>query len=93
MYNLNVVKANKDTRTEKALFTDEAIYGEHATDKKIPLYVMGEADLFRTVSAPPMAEELVYLDGKVYVMNESASNKYVFGRFLSGTYVSAFKVN
>lgn len=93
MYNLNVVKANKDTRTEKALFTDEAIYGEHATDKKIPLYVMGEADLFRTVSAPPMAEEMVYLDGKVYIMNESASNKYIFGRFLSGAYVSAFKVN
>ena len=93
MYNLIVVKANKQTATTTDVFMDEELYDEHAMDKEIPLYVMGEADLFRTVSAPPMAEELVYLDGKVYVMNESASNKYLFGRFLSGTYVSAFKVN
>ena len=93
MYNLNVVKSNKETATTTNVFMKEELYGEHAMDKEIPLYVLGEADLFRTVSAPPMAEELVYLDGKVYVMNESASNKYVFGRFLSGTYVSAFKVN
>jgi hypothetical protein len=93
MYNLNVVKSNSQTKTTTDLFKDTELFDEHAIDKEIPLYVMGEADLFRTVKATPMAEEMVYLDGKVYIMNESASNKYIFGRFLSGAYVSAFKVN
>ena len=44
-----------------------------------------------TIQAPPMAEELVYLDGKIYIMNESACNKYIFGKFTYGYHVYAFK--
>ena len=40
-----------------------------------------------------MAEELVYKDGKVYIMNESASSKYIFGKFTSGNYVHTYKVD
>jgi hypothetical protein len=36
------------------------------------------------VAAPPMSEEIVYKDGLIYIMTESASNKYIFGKFMSG---------
>ena len=90
-YNLESVKAN--TKTTATVLKDKELYGDKALEKDIPLYIMGEAELTKTVSAPPMAEEMVCLDGKIYIMNESASNKYIFGRFLSGAYVSAYKVD
>jgi hypothetical protein len=31
-----------------------------------------------------MSEEIVYKDGLIYIMTESASNKYIFGKFMSG---------
>ena len=44
------------------------------------------------VTAPPMSEEIVYKDGAIYIMTESASNKYIFGKFMSGTYMYSYKV-
>ena len=58
---------------------------------EIPLYHVTNA--IDDVKAPPMAEELVYDDGKVYIMNESASAKYIFGKFTSGNYVHTYKVD
>ena len=52
---------------------------------------LDSASLVDTIQAPPMAEELVYLDGKIYIMNESACNKYIFGKFTSGYHVYAYK--
>jgi hypothetical protein len=43
-----------------------------------------------TIVAPPMAEELVVRDGKLLIMNESASMKYIFGKLTSGNHVWAF---
>ena len=40
--------------------------------------------LVTVLIAPPMAEELVYKDGKLMIMNESASMKYIFGKLTSG---------
>ena len=34
-----------------------------------------------------MSEEIVLIDGKLYQANESASNKYVFGKFTGGKYL------
>ena len=42
------------------------------------------------IKAPPMSEELVYLNGKIYIMNESACNKYIFGNLTSGRKVYAY---
>ena len=53
----------------------------------LPVYVLDAATLVETVEAPPMSEEIVYLDGKIWIMNESASNKYVFGKFTTGNYL------
>ncbi len=89
IYDMKGVKDNTKTTTD--IFKDKELFGDKALDKNVDLYVMGSEHLYKDVKAPPMAEELVYLDGKIYVMNESASKKYIFGRFLSGTYVNAYK--
>ena len=46
--------------------------------------------LVDVIKAPAMSEELVYLDGKIYIMNESACNKYIFGKLTSGLKVYAY---
>lgn len=61
----------------------EMIGSEH----NVPLYVIDSYTLVDTIEAPPMSEEIVYLDGKIWIMNESASNKYVFGKFTTGNYL------
>ena len=59
--------------------------------KNIPLYYLDSAALVDTVKAPPMSEEIVYLNGRIYIMNESASNKYIFGKFMSGKHLYSYK--
>lgn len=59
--------------------------------KEIPLLYLDSESLTDSVALPPMAEEIVCRDGKVYVMCESASNKYVFGKFIRGYQVYAFE--
>lgn len=56
--------------------------------QSVPLYYLDSAVLAETVIAPPMSEGLVYKDGEVYILYESASSKYLFGRlFCDGRYV------
>lgn len=56
----------------------------------IPIYYLDSSSLVEVIKAPPMAEELVYLDGKIYVLNESACNKYIFGKITTGFNVYAY---
>ena len=51
---------------------------------KVPLYSFDNNSLVYDYKIPPMSEELVLLDGELYVMCESASNKYIFGKFTGG---------
>ncbi|MBE6690082.1 MAG: hypothetical protein E7590_02205 [Ruminococcaceae bacterium] len=73
-----------------ALFQGVTESGESFAFANIPLFYLEESCLVETVKAPPMSEELVYLDGKIYIMNESASAKYIFGRITSGKKVFAY---
>lgn len=50
----------------------------------VPCYVIDSHDPEATVVAPPMSEELVYLDGRIIVFCESACNKYMFGKLTTG---------
>ena len=59
--------------------------------KGIQRFYLDSACLVDTITAPPMSEELVFLDNKIYVMSESACNKYIFGKFTSGFNVYAYK--
>ena len=62
-------------------------------DKKIPLIYLDSGCLTEDIVAPPMAEEIIYDDGTVYIMNESASAKYHFGKLTSGTHVYGYKMD
>ena len=58
----------------------------------VPLYYLCEDNLTQTVVAPPMAEELVYENGRVLILTESASMKYIFGKIMSGNFVHSFPI-
>ena len=57
-----------------------------------PTTVLDSACLTKTVTAPPMAEELVHENGRVIILCESASIKYVFGKFSSGNWLYSIPV-
>lgn len=47
--------------------------------------------LVSDIEAPPMAEEIVYHDGDIYIMTESASMKYIFGKITNGSWCYAYE--
>ncbi len=59
-------------------------------DNTLDIYYCDSDCLVRDVTAPPMSEEIVYKDGRIFIMTESASNKYIFGKFMSGRYIYSF---
>ena len=58
---------------------------------ELPWYYLEDNDVKDVISAPPMSEEIVFLNGKFYVMNESACNKYIFGKFTTGLWLYAYE--
>jgi hypothetical protein len=61
---------------------------------KVPLTYLDSKCLVRDIKAPPMAEEIIYMpDGEVYIMNESACTKYIFGNFTSGRRVYSYELD
>jgi hypothetical protein len=58
----------------------------------LPTYHLDSVSLVKEVEAPPMAEEMVYLDGKLFILNESACNKYIFGKLMSGNELYSYNV-
>ena len=57
--------------------------------KSVPLYAMDSASLIKDHKIAPMSEEMVFVDGKLLVLSESASSKYIFGRFTGGKWCYA----
>ena len=57
----------------------------------LELKYLDSSCLKSNVTAPFMSEEIVYKDGKIYIMTESASNKYIFGKFMSGMFLYSYK--
>ena len=51
--------------------------------KELPLYVFDSAPQKSAKKIAPMSEELIAVGGKLYIMCESASDKYIFGKFTS----------
>lgn len=52
--------------------------------KTLPLYALDSASLTSDYLIAPMSEEIVFVDGYLYVSSESASDKYIFGKFTGG---------
>lgn len=59
----------------------------------VPLYVLDSSTLIDDIELAPMAEEIVIVDGKLYTMCESATNKYIFGKFTSAKYCYATDIS
>ena len=49
---------------------------------EVPVWYLDSTTLEKDVTAPPMTEELAVKDGRVYILNESASVKYAFGNIM-----------
>lgn len=58
----------------------------------LPLYALDSAAQTACFRIAPMSEEIEFVDGKLYVMCESASNKYIFGKFTSAKWCYATDV-
>ena len=50
--------------------------------KEVPLYVLTEDNASKKTKIPPMSEEMVIVDGKMYILFEAASNRYQIGKLL-----------
>lgn len=79
IYDLNKIESSELCKTDTALW-----------DGEYPVYFVGGDNYITTIDAPPMAEEIVYHNGKIMIMNESACNKYIFGKFTSGNYLYGY---
>ncbi len=55
----------------------------------VPVYSFDKVSHLKTYTTAPMSEELVYKDGKLYIMSEFACNKYIMGKFVDGKYCYA----
>jgi hypothetical protein len=56
----------------------------------VPLFYLDSDSMIDTVKAPPMSEEIVCIGERLFIFNESACNKYVFGKFLSGYWLYSY---
>lgn len=59
----------------------------------VPRYVLDSSTQINDIKLAPMAEEIVIVDGKLYTMCESATNKYIFGKFTSAKYCYATDIS
>ena len=59
--------------------------------QSVPLYNLTMSNMEECYTLPPMAEEIECVDGLFYVTNESASNKYIFGKFTGGRWCLGYK--
>ncbi|MBQ2939526.1 MAG: hypothetical protein IJE00_04075 [Clostridia bacterium] len=53
-------------------------------DATVPVWYLDGTTLEEDIKAAPMTEELAVKDGRLYVLNESACHKYIFGNFMRG---------
>lgn len=81
-----------DTSERAATLIEGGNTASEEDDIRVEVYHLDSASLVNILEAPPMSEEMVYLDGKLFILNESASNKYIFGKFMSGNYMYAYQV-
>lgn len=57
------------------------------------LYILDKSTLVTGFKAAPMAEEIIFVDGKMLIMCESASSKYIFGKITGGKWCYATDVS
>ena len=56
-----------------------------------PVYLLDKC--VKEIKGPAMSEDLDFYDGKVITLSESASNKYIFGKFFFATKIIALDLD
>ena len=59
---------------------------------QVPVYFLDSSAFIRDIVAPPMSEEMVVRNGRVYYLTESACHKYIFGNFIRGRHVYSLPI-
>ena len=57
---------------------------KHSDGSEHEMIFLGTDSLTYKLEGPPMAEEIVIINNTMYIMNESASSKYLFGNLIGG---------
>jgi len=80
---------------DKAGFTATHTLGKTDSHEgyTVPLYYLDGSSLTYELDAIPMAEEIIVLEDRVYIMNESACHKYLFGNLIGGRALYAYEIN
>ena len=63
-----------------------------ADGHEVPVYFLDAGNLAKDVVMPPMSEEIFVKDGRVFVLFESACQKYIFGNFTRGRHIYSFNL-
>ncbi|MCR4662025.1 MAG: hypothetical protein K5765_08545 [Clostridia bacterium] len=75
------------SRSTIAIYDDTKILNNYIGQKPIigknvDTYYFGNNALIKTINTPAMSEEIVYVDGYLYTLYESASPRFIFGRMV-----------
>lgn len=62
-------------------------------NNNIPLYYLDSESLIYKTKIAPMSEEIIIKDNYLYIINESASKKYMFGKIINGEYCYKIKLS
>ena len=73
------------------VFDDNDSYDSGLTLDGAPVYFLGNS--IKTISGPAMSEGLDYYNGKILTLTESASNKYIFGKFFFANKIVSLDFN
>lgn len=76
---------------DTALLVQDGVFS--VGGEEVPLYCLDGRSLVEDVQAPPMTEGIESFEGRVYVSEESASNKYLFGKLYGAGMVYALSMN
>ncbi len=60
-----------------------------ADGREVPLYMLDSTNLVSDITAPPMTEGIEWHDDRVYIAEESATTKYLFGNLYGAGQVYA----
>lgn len=58
----------------------------------VPVWFLDEDVLHDDLVCPPMSEEIVIHDGRLFYLTESASKKYIFGNLIRGRHVYSLPI-
>ena len=48
--------------------------------KEVPLYILTPENAVKVTTVPPMCEEMLVVEGKLYIVSEAAANRYIIGK-------------